>query len=146
MPNLNVQITAAGPIIDVHVGIPAPHREALQQAGVAVPAPVACRLLIDTGASSTVLDTLVIKALGLLPSGSVSVHTASTDAGNMHQCFQYAVSLTIVHTSINWTFSALPVLESALSHQGIDGLLGRDILSKCLLVYNGHLGLFTLAF
>lgn len=52
----------------------------------------------------------------------------------------------IVHPNLRRVFSAIPVLESHLAHQGIHGLLGRDVLSKCLLVYNGEMGLFTLAF
>ena len=41
---------------------------------------------------------------------------------------------------------AMPVLETHLRSQGIDGLIGRDVLQKCNLVYNGQLNLFTLSY
>lgn len=34
--------------------------------------------------------------------------------------------------------TSLAVMESNLLSQGILGLLGRDILSKCVLTYNGE--------
>lgn len=40
----------------------------------------------------------------------------------------------------------MPVVESDLSAQGIQALIGRDILSDSLLVYNGYTGLFILSF
>ena len=146
MPSVNIQILASGPVIDVQIGIAAPRREALIQAQVPVPPPVSCRLLVDTGASSTCVDPTIIQQLNLSPSGIVQIHTPSTNIGNAHQCYQYDVSLMIVHPNLRRVFSAIPVIESTLAHQGIDGLLGRDILSECLLVYNGEIGLFTLAF
>ncbi|HRD66679.1 MAG TPA: aspartyl protease family protein [Candidatus Competibacter sp.] len=146
MPGVNVQIQANGPIITAQIGVSSPRRAALTQSGATVPPSVPCRLLVDTGASCTCVDPTIIKQLGLSPSGSVPIHTPSTSPGNLHHCPQYDVSLIIVHPSLNRIFGAIPVLESSLCHQGIDGLLGRDVLSKCLLVYNGEIGLFTLAF
>jgi len=40
----------------------------------------------------------------------------------------------------------VPVLEAALRHQGIDALIGRDVLGRCVLNYNGTTGFFTLAY
>ena len=39
-----------------------------------------------------------------------------------------------------------PVIASVLSVQGIEALVGRDILDRCLLIYNGSEGRFTFAF
>lgn len=147
MPSVNLQILPQfGPVIDVHVGVSAPRRKALEAAGLTVPAPVTCRLLIDTGASSTCVDPSILKPLNLTPSGVASIHTPSTTAGNSHTCNQYDVSLMILHPSLIRTFGALPVIESNLSHQGIEGLLGRDVLAHCLFIYNGELGVHTLSF
>lgn len=146
MPSVSLQILPLGPVIDIHIGVSGPRREALSQANQSVPPYVPCRLLIDTGASSTCVDPWIIKKLNLSPSGIVSIHTPSTSANSAHSCQQYDVSLLISHTAINRVFAAIPVIESNLVHQGIDGLLGRDVLSQCLLIYNGELGIYTLAF
>ncbi|MHB1693432.1 MAG: hypothetical protein ACYCUW_06070 [bacterium] len=42
-------------------------------------------------------------------------------------------------------YCTLNVVEASLSHQGIFGLIGRDILEQCILFYNGRLSAFTLS-
>jgi hypothetical protein len=41
---------------------------------------------------------------------------------------------------------AVSVLESALKVQGIDALIGRDVLQYCLLVYDGRASTISMAF
>lgn len=146
MPSVNINITELGPVVTVYIGVSAPRRVILERLGKPIPEPVRCQLLIDTGASRTNIDPWIIQTLSLTPTGCVEVHTPSTTAGNAHICHQYDVSLTIPHPGINRIFNAISVLEAALSHQGLDGLLGRDILANCLFVYNGELGIYTLSF
>jgi hypothetical protein len=45
-----------------------------------------------------------------------------------------------------YLINALPVVETGLSIQGIDGLLGRDVLNDCTLIYNGTAAMCTLAY
>jgi len=41
----------------------------------------------------------------------------------------------------------IPVVATDLLVQhGFHALIGRDVLGECVLVYNGSMGLFTLAF
>jgi hypothetical protein len=146
MPSVNLNILPLGAVIDVHIGVSGPRREALAQAHQPIPPPVACRLLIDTGASCTCVDEGVIQQLQLSPSGVVNIHTPSTSAHQTHACQQYDISLILPHPAISRVFSAIPVIQSSFAHQGMDGLLGRDLLASCLLVYNGELGIYTLSF
>lgn len=146
MPCVNLQILELGPVIDVLIHISAPRKVAMESAGLVTPNQVRSRLLIDTGASCTCLDEEVIKSLNLTPSGTTSIHTPSTTEGNSHQCNQYDVSLIIPHNALSRQFHAVPVVESKFSHQGIDGLLGRDVLNQCVFIYNGELGIYTLSF
>ncbi len=44
------------------------------------------------------------------------------------------------------TMGEMPVIESQLSMQGIQALIGRDVLRQCLFVYNGEEDQFMLAF
>lgn len=145
MPHLTQQFSISGPIIDVLVGVSHPKRDALLAAGFPVPSPVPMRTLIDTGASSTCVDPYIIQALSLTPSGSISIHTPSTNGAALN-CNQYDISLVLIHPKLSFTFGALPVIESNLISQGIQALLGRDVLKECLFIYDGASGLYTLTF
>jgi len=145
LPALTIQIQAGGPLLDLEVGVSAPRRQALQAASQPIPASVKIRVLVDTGASNTCIDKNIIQALQLTPTGTMPIHTPST--GNApHQCNQYDVHLTIIHPRLSFAIPALPIIESDFSQQGIQGLLGRDVLAGCVLVYNGEVGFYTLAF
>src|SRR6266403_1158193 len=78
MPHFTLQITPEGPVISLLIGASAPRVAALQEAGVDVPTPVVVRCLIDTGASSTCLDTTAIAPLQLSPTGTITISTPST--------------------------------------------------------------------
>jgi hypothetical protein len=110
-----------------------------------VPTPVDVRVLVDTGASGTCLDPSIMTLLNLTPKGTVMIHTPST-GGTPCAHSQYDVSLILMHPKISYTFHAVPVIASTLGAQGIQGLLGRDVLKECLLIYDGPANGFTLAF
>jgi hypothetical protein len=52
----------------------------------------------------------------------------------------------LYHTDNSRLFQSIPVIATDLSRQNIGGLLGRDVLEKCLLVYDGAVRNFSLAF
>lgn len=103
------------------------------------------RALIDTGASCTCIDPHVLKALSLTPTGVIPVHTPSTGS-TPHLASQYDIDLVLLNPRLNLTIGAIPVTEANLRVQGIDALIGRDVLANCLLVYDGQSGIFNLAF
>lgn len=118
------------------------------KAGLPVPQWIPGVFLVDTGASGTCVDPAILAPLGLTPSGSVSVQTPSTGA-TPHQCSQYDVHLYIPgadESKEGLVIPAIAVLETALSAQGIDGLIGRDVLDLCTLIYNSGIKTFTLAY
>lgn len=136
MPHLTAQITVGGPMLDIRIGVSDARAHALRKSGQPVPPPVPIRGLIDTGASSSAVDPSVLTALGIPPTGTISVLTPST--GNQpHTCEQYDVEMVLVHPDLSLRMAALPVIGSVLANQGFHALLGRDILEKCLFVYNG---------
>lgn len=103
-------------------------------------------VLADTGASCTCIDHGHLSQLGIAPSGLINVHT-STTAGKPVQCQQFDVDIAVILDNGNsHHLGTFPVLESSLISQGIDGLLGRDVLSRGILFYNGGAGTLTLAF
>jgi hypothetical protein len=102
--------------------------------------------LIDTGACGTCIDPAVLAPLELQPTGVVSIHTPST-GGSAVQVLQYDVDIFLVanpgQNSVR-SFSTVPIIEAPLVGQGIQALIGRDILKDCLLIYDGQASSFTL--
>ncbi len=147
MPHFTSTLTNGSPIIDIIVGASAPRFAALQKAGLTAPSPQTVRGLIDTGASCTCIDPQVFSTLGLQPTGSAPVFTPSTGAVAVQQAL-YDVSVMISNGNrSSLIIPSLPVLESELLlGQGFHVLVGRDILSQCILIYDGSSGLFTLSY
>ncbi len=59
---------------------------------------------------------------------------------------QFDVAIFMVNNVTHRAFTAVPVATAPMKAQGIDGLLGRDILNDCLLIYSGPEKTFTLSF
>jgi hypothetical protein len=132
--------------MSVLVGVSLPRLEVLKAANQAIPAPVAIRALVDTGASCTCVDPAVMLNLGLTPTGNVQVVTAGNKPESRDQ---YDVALIIPSgpTDPVLILGAIPVVASNLKQdQGFDALIGRDILSQCILNYNGTMKTFTIAY
>ena len=146
MPHLSLPVGPGGPILDCFIGVSHARAEALKKALRPGPAPIQVRALVDTGASCTSVDPSILKALAIVSTGTVPVHTPSTTSGQPHVANQFDISVVLNHPMIARTFMALPVIEAALLHQGIQALIGRDILSVCLLTYDGQSQTFCLGF
>ena len=145
MPYLTQPFGLAGALIDRTVGPSLPRQHALKKAGQSVPAAVRVRGLIDTGASLTAIDPVVLQALNLTPTGAIGILTPTTGA-TPHQLNQYDVQIVILHPTLTHSFHVLPVIKAVLGFQGFDVLIGRDMLAECLFLYDGRSGSFTLAF
>jgi hypothetical protein len=65
------------------------------------------------------------------------MHTPSTGI-QAHHASLYDVSLTLIHPALSLSIGNVPVAEAQLSIQGIQALIGRDVLKRCLLVYDGN--------
>jgi len=147
MPSINLQIQKpAGPLIQVFIGVSTPRSDALKAAGLPVPSAVVGTFLIDTGASCTCIDPTLINKLGIPASGSCPISTPSTQ-GTPHQCNLYDVMMFVPNADGGGHFiEAMPVVETSLISQGIEGLIGRDVLDTCLLVYNGVTGHYSISY
>lgn len=137
-PNLSRE----GPTISVIVRPSSTFLSAQKEQGsVALEAPfVRSTMLVDTGASGSAVDHEVIAQLGLQPTGSIAIATPSHDH---HDVLTFDIDLIIEGNQLH--IADVPVFATGLKKQGIDGLIGRDVLKYMLLVYNGYAGHFTLA-
>src|SRR5205823_1241843 len=105
------------------------------------------------GASNTMIDQSIVGLLNLQPTGQIPILTPSTGS-TPHNCNQYDVSVwfpqapTLVQAQPfpHPVHLTLPVTEADFSAQGFHVLIGRDILARGVLIYNGLYGRFTLAF
>lgn len=148
MPSINGVLGPTGPMLTMLIGVSAPRAGALEAAGLVPPPFVTGTFLVDTGASGTCVDPGFVASLGLVPTGSVPMMTPST-AGVPVQCNQFDVAIYLPDSGQGgggFYIGALPVLETSFAGQGIDGLIGRDIIDRCTFIYNGSAGIFTLAY
>jgi hypothetical protein len=134
------------PVIEIFLAASAPRTAAMEESGLTPNPPIGVKALIDTGASCSNVQKAILDRLGLEPVGEALVQTAST-GGTPKQVAAYAVQLFLAGVS-GGTFDAdLRVLAADdLSGLGVEMLLGRDVLGRCLLFCNGPEERFTLAF
>jgi len=98
MPSFDVVIESDGALIDIQLGLCAADIQALRLAGSPVPAPIAARALIDTGANVTCVDprlTVPHAAAGVRPTRFVLANVPAL--GGIAIAALYVASLTIVH-------------------------------------------------
>ena len=95
------------------------------------------------------MDQSVLQALGLTPTGSVQMNTPTTGQAPV-TTMQYDVGLLIpsgTQGSPPLVFPTIGVAATDLTAQGgLQALIGRDILDRCILIYNGTQEFFTLAY
>lgn len=149
MPHFTLDVHSSGPIVRAAFGVSEARRAALQAANQPLPNLFMAVAPLDTGASCTSVDPMVVAALGLSPTGSAQVITPSTGA-TPHPTSQYDVGLAIPgrdQTQTPLIVATLPVLAAELFQaQGFHALIGRDVLGLCALFYNGVEATFTLAY
>ena len=102
--------------------------------------------LVDTGASCLCIDPSVVQQLTLQPTGTGQMISPTTGA-IPKDVPVYDISIKIPCKDLTpLDFNSVPAMESILLNQGFSVLIGRDILSRCLLIYDGAAQIFTLAF
>lgn len=139
--------TPKGPVLYVHVGLTSARIAALQAANQTVPLPQLAEMLIDTGASHTSIDSTIVTALGLTPTGTMQMLTPSTGATPV-TVPTYDVGLVVLG-GVGGGQHVIPVHSVSgcdFSAQGIGGLLGRDFLANARLIYSGADNLTLLSF
>jgi hypothetical protein len=135
----------AGPVLPVEIAIPTALSRFLSAHNQQIPAPKAGFALIDTGATRSCADNQVISSLGVSPTGIVDLGTAR--GRSQHHLYPAKFSFPAMKFEVEFG----SVVGVDLSGQGagrmqIIALIGRDVLSRCILIYHGTKGSFSLAF
>lgn len=137
MPHLTARYNESGPIVDVWLGASAPRRKALQRQRLDAPEPMRLHFLIDTGADTSMVAEQHMRSLGLPARGARAILTASTEA-RPTACETYDVELAIRRFGDEaFVVPALEILARPLFNLSIEGLLGRDVLSRVRFVLDG---------
>lgn len=135
-----VALLQRGPVIPVVISADQAFTAALQAASKPIPQPVTGLALVDTGATTTCIDKTVAQQMGLAPSGTAKLSSASHQET---ECLTYPVQLFFPAWNVG--LQAARAMGVTIANQGIVVLVGRDLLQNCVLVYNGADGAFALA-
>lgn len=134
----------------VFVGVPAGWNESRAASGLPAIYPLQATALIDTGAANTLVAASLINRLGLPSMGDAPSIYGIGLGRDPVPAASVSVSLTFVDGPPIPATDAMPVCavpDEALSAVGLEILLGRDFLSRVVMVlYNGPEDRLTLAF
>ena len=133
-------LESRGPVVQVSLSLAEPLAEQLLLKGEMIPEPIAGFALIDTGASSTCIDEVTAQKLGLPVVDRIKIASASHDAMEMNA---YPTMISFISAPIK--INATRAIGVNLNNQGIIVLLGRDMLRKFIMFYNGPSGELTIS-
>jgi len=138
----------AGPILPVQVQVPAALAQQLQATNQAIPTPIAGIALVDTGATMSAVEVTVVQSLGIQPVGTAVVGTAGGKQMQAVYPARFSFPGTgLPHIDCSSLFGAsLLGISPAGGGQPLIALIGRDILTQFVLVYNGPAATFSLCF
>lgn len=121
-----------GAIVDVEVSTPG------SAAGGATPPPQRVKALIDTGASISTVAEEIAASAGLVPTGSVQLG----GVGGSGQRTVYAAAVGLPQYGAK--FDPIELAGVSVPFAGVQMLLGRDMLKRLRLDYQGPQGAFFL--
>lgn len=135
------RLQRSGPVLMVQISVHPTHEKKIIEDEGEPPTPIDGLGLVDTGASSTCVDESILNQLNIPTIASSDVWTPhGSGPQNIYPC------------QISFPGTPLPdipfnrVLGSNLEGFGAIALIGRDVLSQCLLVFNGVEGNWTISF
>jgi hypothetical protein len=150
MPLITGDISTDGATIVVLVGVSRNRQLRLQSVNLPIPTSIPVTAQIDSGSFATGFLPEVFQQLGIQPFRILSVRTPSTKPGQPHRCPQHDVSVTLVTGSLDEQVE-LPSVHAIAAddfdrEEGIQAIIGRDILDRCVFQYFGPSRRFRLSF
>jgi hypothetical protein len=128
-------------VVDVLVAASRNRQALLKKLDMRLPAPVAVRAIVDTGSALTGFRSALFRKLGIQPFTKIPVRTPSTQPGSPHIADQYDVSVALIAGGRPTRFLSVHAISSddfdPDQEDGLEAILGRDILDCCNLFYLG---------
>ena len=148
MPLITGTIDDDGATITVLVGVSRNREKRLLSVGHPVPAKQPLRVQVDTGSFITAMPSTIFRGLEVERFAVIPVRTPSTKPGQPHMADQFDVSLTLV---TGMTQVLIPSVHAIASEDfdgegRVQGIIGRDVLARCVFNYSGPDRMFGLAF
>lgn len=125
-----------GPLLSVDISVPTSRR--IASTGVREANKISCNGLVDSGATRSCLDLMLIRGSELPVVGRE--HVAGIHGIQESNLYMAEISLTELNVKIRGRFIGLPLKISGLPRV----LLGRDMLARLQMVYDGPTGSVTL--
>jgi hypothetical protein len=146
MPNLTFPVGVdRPPVIDLVVAVSEDQADLMRAAGRPVTLPMIVPALLDPGASHSLVSTDIADQLGLEVlgvRGIFGVGGTISVSGNVRIARILFPGIPSVHLANSTFIVAVPNLD----HLGARMIVGRDLLSRCILIYNGPHSICTFAF
>jgi hypothetical protein len=147
MPYLKAPIHSRGPLVNLRIEVSSPRAGALRMARQPVPQAINLQGLIDCGADVTFIDT---HHLPFLAYQKPAIRLVGDGAGGWTIGLEYDVSLTVLHPGgrrSNLLLPSIAIVDKMLhAALGYEALVGRDVLDRCLFVYDGQDRTYTLGY
>jgi predicted aspartyl protease len=141
---LTGQVRRTGLFVDVNVGVSDGLLKQLWKKNRSPPPPVFATFLVDTGADTTLIEEQIVRTLNLSAINQRKVLT-SESKGIAQLCDVYDVSIEVINRGGNpWRISTVQALARPLLDEAVQGVIGRDLLDRAVLTYNGPLKTFTI--
>ena len=133
-----------GPVLNVIISLPKPLVELFTKEGKKIPNVKSGVALIDTGATKSCVHNTIMRGLEVNPTGIITSHAAN----GPKECNLYPAHFTFPEAHLEIELASIVEVDLTGQHfngQQIIVLIGRDILLNSIFVYNGPLGLYTIA-
>jgi predicted aspartyl protease len=125
----------SGPKIRVTISHPRSALAAAKLADISLKEPFTVTALIDTGASRTVITPQLVATCGLRQTGVARI----SSAGHITERPEYAGAINFPDQALKG-FDPLSLVACPLPEQDVACLLGRDVLERWNLTYDGRSG------
>lgn len=129
------ELRRSGPKIKVTIGHPRSVLRAAQQTGTNLKQPFTVTALIDTGAARTVINPQLAETCGLRRTGETQI----SSAGHLAKRHEFAGAIQFPDQDLT-PFDPISLVACPLPEQDVSCLLGRDVLERWNLVYDGRSG------